>query len=457
LENDAMNMELTQRNESTQLSLQRDSKESEGARALVEARLTIAQRFPRSEDDAFGKLIRSCKRKSFAEKVAYAFPRGNTTVTGPTVDLAREAARCFGNLDYGFEIVNEDDEWRHIAAYAHDLEMNTRVAAEDSFRKLIQRRVRGGGGATEWIKPDERDLRELTNRRAALLIRNCILQLLPKDMIDDALLEAKKTERAAVGENIEDHRKRVIVGFGEIGVPAKELERYLGHPIGSSSESEIVKLREIYTSIKDGNSVWSEYVSESSGDGDVDSFGDQSPDQPQEKPKRRTVADVAGEPKRSKSRSVRKSYDDYVAMLNGAASVDQVNAILRRAAADLDGSDGAFEALQDLGDIKLDELCGVMPEAAAESSGPDSSMPLESAPDAAPANGELFPDADVDPELVAQFERAINSAKNSETLGPVRDELQEAIDSGLLIGREAGRLENLVAFRMNQLGAASGD
>jgi PAS domain-containing protein len=60
--------------------------------------------------------------------------------------------------------------------------------------KLIQRKIKGSKtGETEWIAPDERDLLELTNRQNAKAVRNCILQVLPKDYILDAMDTAKET------------------------------------------------------------------------------------------------------------------------------------------------------------------------------------------------------------------------------------------------------------------------
>ncbi len=54
--------------------------------------------------------------------------------------------------------------------HVHDMEI------DDTFRKKIQRKR---DGQTVWVTPDERDLRELTNKRGAILERNCLLKLQP--------------------------------------------------------------------------------------------------------------------------------------------------------------------------------------------------------------------------------------------------------------------------------------
>ena len=225
----------------------------------VQSAIVIARRFPRDEDAAFAKLMRACGRSAFAAETEYTFPRGGQQVSGPSVTLAREAARVWGNIRYGLEIVREDVDSRQIRGWAWDLETNVKVAAEDEFRKLVQRKR---DGKTVWVVPDERDLRELTNRRGAILIRNCILQLLPSDLIDDACRQSHETLKQEAGKDPDSARKRLILAFGAINVTPEMLQAYLGHPVGQCSPDEIAKLRTVYQSIRDGNSTWAEYSGE---------------------------------------------------------------------------------------------------------------------------------------------------------------------------------------------------
>lgn len=225
----------------------------------IQSAIAIAKRFPRNEDQAFERLMKSADRTSFADVAAYSFPRGGATVEGPSVNLAREAGRLWGNLRYGLEIVRDDEKSRQIRAFAWDLESNTKVTAEDEFAKLVQRKVRGTN-RTEWIEPDERDLRELTNRRGAICLRNCLLQVLPDDLIEDALARCKETLRKGAQTDPDGARKKIILGFSELNVTPAMLEKRLGHPLAECSPAEIAELRTIYRSIADGNSRWSEYV-----------------------------------------------------------------------------------------------------------------------------------------------------------------------------------------------------
>lgn len=233
----------------------------------IQSSFIIARQFPRNEQLAFRRMADACEFLSFAEKAYYRYPRGkkkdergqwvDNYVVGPSVYLAREAARLFGNLRVGTEIVRDDEEARQIRAYALDLETNARFSADDEFRKLVQRKR---DGVTQWVTPDERDLRELTNKHAAISERNCILKLVPKYVVDDLVEKAQDAVRAAVEKNIKGAVEKMQRTFGDIGVKVKDLEAKLGHPLSAITADEVTELRGVYSAIRDGQTTWAEYA-----------------------------------------------------------------------------------------------------------------------------------------------------------------------------------------------------
>jgi hypothetical protein len=240
----------------------------------IQSAIIIARHFPRNEDQAFARLMKASKRPSFADEASYSFKRGkkkdeetgkyvDNYVEGPSVNLAREAARVWGNIRYGLEVIRDDEETRQIRGWAWDLETNVKVTAEDDFKKLVQRKQYGDDGkakGTAWVTTDERDLRELTNRRGAILVRNCILQLMPMDLIDDSRSECNKTIESKAKTDPEGERKKIIIAFASLNVTPDMIEQKLGHKLAECSPTEISSLRKIYKSISDGNSTWAEYV-----------------------------------------------------------------------------------------------------------------------------------------------------------------------------------------------------
>jgi hypothetical protein len=220
--------------------------------ALQEIRGTMlmARSFPRSYDEVWQRVIKACARKSLAEKAMYSFPRGGTTISGPSVHLARVAAQNYGNLRWGLDIIRNDEEQMVIRGWAWDVELNTKVTAEDSFAKLIYRKTGG------WIKPDERDLRELINRRGAILIRNCLYNILPRDLIEDAVAICKKTLKSGITDP-DGEKKRLILDFTTLGVTVGIINQYLGHE-GWDSE-DIVELKGVLLAITEGQAKIDDY------------------------------------------------------------------------------------------------------------------------------------------------------------------------------------------------------
>lgn len=220
----------------------------------IQAAIIIARKFPRNEDGCFQRLMRACSRSSFAGDARYSFPRGGQDVTGPSVNLAREAARIWGNVRFGLYIVREDETHILIRGWAWDVETNTKVEHDDNFKKLVYRKQGG------WIVPDERDLRELVNRRGAILVRNSLLQVMPKDLIEDALFQCEKSLEESASSNPDGERKRVLVDFSKFGVLVEDLEAKLGHPFSQATARELAELRSIHKAIADGQAKWADYV-----------------------------------------------------------------------------------------------------------------------------------------------------------------------------------------------------
>jgi hypothetical protein len=255
----------------------------------IQSAIMVAKKFPRNEDQCFAKLMTSCARPSFAEEASYSFKRGrkkndkgdwvDNFVEGPSVNLAREAGRIWGNVRWGLDIIRDEPGIpspdgktdaiggrRGIRGWAWDMETNTKISAEAEFLKLIQRKEREEGGGykkdakTLWVIPDERDLRELTNRQGAFLVRNCILQVLPKDLIEDARSRCTATLQKDAKDDPVAARRKIIIAFQDVSVSPEMLETYLRHPLDQTSPVELVELRKIYKSIVDGNARWAEFV-----------------------------------------------------------------------------------------------------------------------------------------------------------------------------------------------------
>lgn len=239
------------------------------ARVEIESRLMLASMNPRNETAVASKLTANLERFTMADKAAYSYPRGRTEVRGPSVVLAREMARLWGNIDYGFKITHADEEYISLEARAIDYETGASTTASARFKKLIWRKDFKAPEGGRWIQPDERELAELVNRNAAKAIRNCVLAIMPQWLVEDALNQARKTVEKASSGDLKKDRGTVIRAlakqFSAYGVTVDMIEDYIGHDINAMSSDELADLREIRNTLRDGGSRTADFFDLNAG------------------------------------------------------------------------------------------------------------------------------------------------------------------------------------------------
>lgn len=222
--------------------------ESERAIAEAQGKLVVAKRFPRDETLCFTKVVESCKRIGLAEVAFYSYPRGGQKVTGPSIRLAEELARCWRNIDYGLRELSQRDGETEMMAYAWDLEENT-ISEHKFVVKHIRDRQEGGKALTE-----QRDIYEIGANMGARRMRARILAILPAWYVDAAVEECKKTLAGGNGEPMADRIRKMVVAFEALGVLPKMMVDKFGHPIDQITPDELVELTGTYRSIRDGMS-----------------------------------------------------------------------------------------------------------------------------------------------------------------------------------------------------------
>ncbi|TVM31205.1 hypothetical protein [Oceanidesulfovibrio marinus] len=225
------------------------------ARAVAEAQamLVLAKSAPRNENAAVLSIQKACKRRSLAERATYAYRRGGTMVTGPSVRLAEVLAAHWGNITYGFREVSRKRDSVEVEAFAWDLQTNTRVTRSFTV-KLVRDTKQGAQELTA-----ERDKYELVASMAQRRVRAVLLELIPGDIVEDALDMCQQTLQAEFNNNPEEAKRKLILAFDELGVTLEMLEEYLSHSIKALQPAELVRLREVYRAIKDGVAPISEF------------------------------------------------------------------------------------------------------------------------------------------------------------------------------------------------------
>lgn len=230
----------------------------EQARAVAEVRaaLVIASCRPRNEVQARERLLQACRRVGLASCAVYRY-RGGGRINGPSIRLAETAARAWGNINYGFRELSRTAGVSECEAFAWDLETNTRVVRQFTVR---HRRDTGNDGCA---LTEERDLYELMAGQAQRRVRAAILEIIPGDLIEEALAQCERTMSAAIGDTAEAAGK-LAEDFAALGVPREALEKSLGRRLEEADPAQLLHLRNICTSVKDGMSAAKDWFALSS-------------------------------------------------------------------------------------------------------------------------------------------------------------------------------------------------
>jgi hypothetical protein len=223
--------------------------EQSRAVAEVQAAAVLAQQFPRNVVAAVEAMREACAQKGLAERAFFRYSRAGSQITGPTVHLARELARCWGHLHYYVSELRRDDHAgeSEMQATAWDVQTNTRVA--NTFIVPHRRDTREG------IKPivDMRDIYENNANMAARRLRETIFAVLPVWFTDQAKELCMATlGNDASGKPLPTRIADAIRYYDGLGIAVDQLEQKLGRPQKEWAELDLAQLLVINRSIAAG-------------------------------------------------------------------------------------------------------------------------------------------------------------------------------------------------------------
>lgn len=229
--------------------------------AEMQAQIYLAKQFPRDQMKSTERILTACQRPGLASVAVYSYAKGGTSVSGPSIRLAEEIARDWGNLECGWNELEREDDMSKVRAFAWDKETNvlkTLFFYVPHYRTTRQGRKR---------LTDEREIYELLANQAARRMRNCILALIPGDVVDAAVEQCERT-MVTHCEITPDSIKKLIEAFEPFGVTKKQIEKRIQRNIESITPAQFVRMREIFTSLRDGVSDASDWFEISENEDD---------------------------------------------------------------------------------------------------------------------------------------------------------------------------------------------
>lgn len=220
--------------------------EQSRAVAEVQAAVIVAQQRPRDTTRALAEMRGSCRNKRLAERAFYRFPRAGGAVTGPTIHLARELARVWGNVQYGIAELRRDDVggFSEMQAWAWDLETNTRTS-----QTFVVPHMRDKTGGPERLV-DMRDIYENNTNQGSRRVRQAIFAVLPPWLTEEAQDLCRQTLSDGGGKSLPQQIADSVKAFEGLGITAAQLDQKIGRPASAWTEHDVVSLRVIFKSLR---------------------------------------------------------------------------------------------------------------------------------------------------------------------------------------------------------------
>lgn len=216
-------------------------------KASLDVQINTAKAYPRDIQKAVNTSIFIATLDVDTAKVCgYALPRGNKTIAGPSVHLARILAQNWGNLRVESKVINTTGTEVVSQAICHDLESNYAVKVE--VRKKI---------TDKYGKRFNEDMVTMTGSAAnAVAYRNAVFNVIPRNVTEKVFQETKNVivgDLSTEAKLIKRRNDALKLFKDNYGVTEEMIIKRLGvGTVNGIDKDKIVLLLQFYQSLKDG-------------------------------------------------------------------------------------------------------------------------------------------------------------------------------------------------------------
>ena len=218
-------------------------------KAVIDTQISTAKAYPRNMKKAVeNSVFIVTLDEETASTCSYSLPRAGKVITGPTVHLAKIIAQNWGNLRIEAKVVSIDRTTLTSQAIAFDLENNLAIKVE------VKRSI-----MTKTGRMNDDMITVTGNASNAIAMRNAILNVIPKAVIDKIYNEAKNKITGDLSDDtkLTVKRKKVLDGFKTTyDVSEQEVLQAIGKAaIEHITQDDLVVLIGIGQAIKDGDTT----------------------------------------------------------------------------------------------------------------------------------------------------------------------------------------------------------
>jgi len=261
-------------NNSRQVSLIQANRMSQSQTELL-VRVQMAMLVKRNWTDVGAQLLVDCENPDFAHKAVYVLP-GDPPIRDLSIRFAEHAQRVMTNLSIDTAPENEDERTAYYRTTIVDLESNTptsetfrvskvtskREVSEDEF--VIEER-KDARGSLYTVEASDQELAARYGAIRSRVKRQLILSLIPADVRVACLDKCLEVTGNAAATDPQAEAKRLTHDYLAIGVEPSEIREYLGKTIQNASAAELVELRGLLTTMREGNSSWAQLLDKKRG------------------------------------------------------------------------------------------------------------------------------------------------------------------------------------------------
>lgn len=219
-------------------------------RAAIDMQISTAKRYPRNIAKVKENIVALVTMDVDAAKTCgYALPRGNKTVTGPTVHLAKIILQQYGNVRVEGSISNIDGT--HVTSIATCLDLENNVG----IRISVKRRITDKHGA----RFNDDMITVTGNAATSIAIRNAVFSVVPKALVDVAYKAAQSTIVGDISDEnklIAKRKAALDMFLQQYGVDEATVLKALGlREITEIRRDALVILAGIHQAIQDGDTT----------------------------------------------------------------------------------------------------------------------------------------------------------------------------------------------------------
>lgn len=218
-------------------------------KAAIDIQVATAKAYPRNILKATNNsLAIATIDVETAKTCTYSVPRGNKSITGPSVHLAKIIAQNWGNLRVEAKVVAIGQTQVTSEAVCFDLETNLAIKTQ------VKRSIVGRTGRFN------EDMITVTGNAAnSIAMRNAILSVIPKAIVDKVYNAARATITGDISDETKliAKRKQVMDALKDTyGVTETEVLKAVGKAaIQHLTGDDLITLIGIGTAIKDGDTT----------------------------------------------------------------------------------------------------------------------------------------------------------------------------------------------------------